>query len=278
MKKFFFLVLFFSFHPLVFSQWQNIWTSAPISYDELSGWLNFEKNGDLWRMRLYTLDSLQFGIMNEGFSQTPEFTYSFSDAERLAGMQIYSLAQDFNNDNKTEFYVLSYYGSSPYRQSFKILDIVSGTSIFEKDDPAYYYSYPTFADVNSDGLTDCIVIRYDYPSFTNYVYEIYSTGTTGLNDDSSPAEFQLIQNYPNPFNPSTTIQFSLSESQPVTIIVYDILGNKIKTLVNEFKESGNHEIIWDGTNDSGSRQSTGVYFYQLKSGSATSVKKMMLLK
>jgi len=262
----------------MFSQWPNTWTSSPISYDILSGWLNFEKNGDLWKMRFYTLDSLQFNIMNEGFSQAPEFTYSFNDAERLAGTQIYSLSQDLNNDNKTDFYVLSYYGSSPYRQSFKILDIVSGIIIFEKNDIAYYYSYPVFADVNNDGALDCIVVRYDYPSFSNYVYEIYSTGSTGFNEKGAPAGFKLMQNYPNPFNPSTTIQFNLNKSQPVAITIYDVLGNKIKTLVNELKESGNHEIMWDGTSDSGVRQSTGVYVYQLKSGNAASVKKMLLLK
>ena len=249
MKNFLFLALIISFPQILFSQWQNTWTSFAISYDILSGWVNFEKNGDLWKMRFYTIDSLQFNIMNEGFSQTPEFTYSFNDAERLAGIQIYSLTQDMNNNNYADFYVLSCYGNSPYRQSFKIFDITSGNVIFEKNDPAYYYSYPVFADVNNDGALDCIVIRYDYPSFINYVYEIYSTGSTGINDEGSPAGFKLMQNYPNPFNPSTTIQFSLNESQSVTIIIYDILGNKIKTLLNEYKESGSHEIIWDGTND-----------------------------
>ena len=278
MKKFVLFIFLISSQQMIFPQWQNLWTSSSISYDLLSGWLDFEENGDSWKMRFYSLDSLQFNIMSEGFSQTPEYTYSFDDAERLAGLQLYSLEKDLNNDNRTEFYVLAYHGSSPYRQSFKIIDIVTGNIVFEKNDAAYYYSYPMFADVNNDGLLDCIVVRYDYPSFSSYVYEIYSTGVSGVNGENQPVSFDLKQNHPNPFNPSTTIEFYLEESQNVTLTVYDILGSKVKTLVNGYKESGSHEIIWDGTNDSGIRQSTGVYLYRFKSGNMSSVKKMMFLK
>lgn len=278
MKTIFFLVSLLLLPTSLFAQWQNIWTSPPLNYNLLSGWLNFEKNGNEWKNRLYTLDSLQFRIMMEGFSLTPAHTYNFNDAERLAGMQIFSLLQDLNGDNKTEFYVLAYHGSSPYRQSFKIIDIVSNSVVFEKNDPAYYYSYPMLADVNNDGFLDCIVIRYEYPAFTNYVYEIYSTGLTATDSPNLPSSFELMQNYPNPFNPSTTIEYSLSEAQAVQIIIFDVLGNKVKSLLNEFVPEGSRSVIWDGTNDAGVRQATGVYLYQMKAGSQTSVKKMIFLK
>lgn len=278
MKTIFFLVLLILLPTRLFAQWQNVWTSPPLNYNLVSGWLNFEKSGNEWKNRLYTLDSLQFKIMTEGFSLTPEYIYNFNDAERLAGLQIYALQQDLNGDNKTEFYVLAYHGSSPYRQSFKILDIVSGSIIFEKNDPAYYYSYPMFADINNDGFLNCIVVRYEYPAFTNYVYEVYNTGLSGTDSPELPSSFELMQNYPNPFNPSTTIEYSLFESQTVGIAIFDMLGNKVKTLVNEFLPAGSHSVIWDGTNDAGIRQATGVYIYQMKAGNQTTVKKMIFLK
>lgn len=278
MKKYLVLYLLILVASPIFPQWQNIWTSPPIPYETLSGWLNFEKNGDTWEKRFYTLDDIRFCIMNKGFTQTPEFSYIFSDPEILAGLQIYSLQNDLNNDDKADFYVLAYYGSSPYRQSFKIFDIVTGNTIFEKNDPSYYYSYPVLTDVNNDGSLECIVSRFDYPSFTNYVYEVYTTGITTYGDENIPPRFELMQNYPNPFNPSTTITYSISSSQQVNIIIYDVLGNEIRTIVNEFKEAGNHNAEWDGTNDSGVRQATGIYFYRMNAGNQTSTKKMIILK
>jgi hypothetical protein len=269
MKKYITLSLLILIASPINPQWQNIWTSSPIPYETLSGWLSFEKNDDTWKKRFYTLDESQFCIMNDGFSQTAEYIYNFSEPEKLAGLQIYSLQQDLNNDGKADFYVLSYYGSSPYRQSFKIFDIVTGNVIFEKNDNSYYYSYPNLADANNDGTLDCIVVRFNYPSFTNYVYEVYSVGVTTFNEEDILPRFELMQNYPNPFNPSTTITYSLTNSQQVKITIYDILGNTIRTLVNEFKEQGSHDVEWDGTNDSGVRQATGVYFYRMNANSQT---------
>lgn len=278
MKKIILILLFLSVSPQIYSQWQQIWSSSQISYNTISGWLGFEKRGDEWDKRFYTLDSTQFCIMNEGFTQSPEYIYYFNDAERLAGLQIYSLKHDLNGDGITDFYVLAYYGMSPYRQSFKIFDITSGDIIFEKNDPSHYFSYPVLSDVNGDGLVECLVMCFDYPYFNHYTYEVYGTGTTGTAEENIPPQFELMQNYPNPFNPSTTITYNLNETQAVNITIYDVLGNRIKTLVNGVKETGNHEVTWDGTNDNKIRQATGVYIYQLKSGSQTSVKKMIILK
>jgi hypothetical protein len=278
MKKYITLFLLILVVSPLYSQWQHIWTSSPIPYETLSGWLNFEKNGDTWEKRFYSLTDVQFSIMSEGLSQSPQYVYNFSESEKLAGLQIYSMQSDLNNDGKTDFYVLAYYGNSPYRQSVKIFDIVTGNVIFEKNDPSYYYSYPMLADINNDGSIECIVVRFDYPSFTNYVYEVYTTGVTTYGDKNIPPQFELMQNYPNPFNPSTTITYGLSNPQQVNIKIYDVLGNEIRTLVSEFKEAGNHNIEWDGANDSGVRQATGVYFYRMNAGSRSSTKKMIILK
>ena len=97
---------------------------------------------------------------------------------------------------------------------------------------------------------------------------------------SVPTKFELYQNYPNPFNPTTKIKYSipasLNPSQGGTLIqlkIYDILGREVATLVNEKKQLGTYEMTFDGNG-----LSSGVYFYQLKSGSFTQTKKLMLLK
>jgi hypothetical protein len=93
-----------------------------------------------------------------------------------------------------------------------------------------------------------------------------------------PWSFELSENYPNPFNPSTTISFTLPEIQHVTLDVLNVLGQRVKVLVNESREAGPHEIVWDGTNDSGDQVASGVYFYRISTGEHIASKKMLLLK
>lgn len=88
-----------------------------------------------------------------------------------------------------------------------------------------------------------------------------------------PERFELMQNYPNPFNPRTIINYSVSDRQIVSIKVYDVLGNEVAELVNEVKEPGYHTIEFQGD-----KLSSGVYYYQMRSGEFVTVKKMMLLK
>jgi len=88
-----------------------------------------------------------------------------------------------------------------------------------------------------------------------------------------PSEFLLSQNYPNPFNPSTKIKYQVPQASQVQIKVFDVLGNEIETLVNEEKPAGTYELTWNAVN-----LPNGVYFYQLKAGEYTAVKKMILIK
>lgn len=289
MKKIILIAALISLTSKHYSQWQNIFTSASYNYNVLSGWIDFDKVGSKWKNRIYALDTIKFQIMQQGYSNTPEFTYTFSDAEKLVGNQIYSLQNDLNNDNKVDFYVLSGYGTSTaYRQAFKIINITNGQTIFEKNDPAWSFSYPTITDLDNDGILECIVVKYNYPAQTNYYYEIYNTGISGLSEISKPISFELKQNFPNPFsaknetafgkNQSTTIEYNLKENQYVKIEIYDIKGELVKTLVNEFQNSGQYKVIWNGSNKIGSRLPTGVYFYSLTSNQFNETKKMIILK
>ncbi|PIW70027.1 MAG: hypothetical protein COW08_04020 [Ignavibacteriales bacterium CG12_big_fil_rev_8_21_14_0_65_30_8] len=93
-----------------------------------------------------------------------------------------------------------------------------------------------------------------------------------------PNKFELSQNYPNPFNPSTNIRFSLPEASFVSIKIYNMLGQEIKTLVNKQKNPGIFKVQWNGDNDFGQKVSSGTYIYRVVAGSRIFAKKMVLLK
>ena len=93
-----------------------------------------------------------------------------------------------------------------------------------------------------------------------------------------PVSFALQQNFPNPFNPSTEIRFDLPENDNVTLAVYNMMGQKIKTLTSGNMSPGYHSIIWNGTNDAGAKVATGMYFYSINTSSFQSIKKMLFLK
>ncbi len=93
-----------------------------------------------------------------------------------------------------------------------------------------------------------------------------------------PNQFGLSQNYPNPFNPSTKIKYQLARDSHVSLTVYDILGQKVRTLINELQQAGYYNITWDGNNDAGNKAASGIYIYRLQSGNFIKTLKMNLLK
>ncbi len=97
-------------------------------------------------------------------------------------------------------------------------------------------------------------------------------------NSSLPEGFELHQNYPNPFNPSTTISFSLPEAQEVTLEVYNVQGQLVATLINDYLSAGSHSVEWNSTDDGGATVASGIYFYRLTAGELTSTKKMSLVK
>ena len=132
----------------ILAQWNNEWSSPQIESGVISGWLNFQQSGNDWQARIYVIDSLAFSIMQAGYTLTPQYIYSFSSQEKLAGNQIYSLGVDLNGDNITEFYVLGYEGTgSPYRQSFKIIDIINNNILIQLQE-FHHYPHPKLKGKN----------------------------------------------------------------------------------------------------------------------------------
>ena len=105
--------------------------------------------------------------------------------------------------------------------------------------------------------------------------------TTDVEDEigsTLPDTYMLTQNYPNPFNPSTTIEYSLPVRSDVIIEILNVLGQRVKRLVDEEQAAGNYQVIWDSRNESGQRVATGIYFYRLTADGFTKTKKMLLLR
>ena len=105
------------------------------------------------------------------------------------------------------------------------------------------------------------------------IVEKFNVSNVEDNTPHLPEKFSLSQNYPNPFNPITHIKFSLTETNLTTLTIYDVIGRKVKTLVNERLAPGAYEVVFDA-----STLASGTYFYILNSGSHTMKKKMILLK
>jgi parallel beta-helix repeat protein len=116
------------------------------------------------------------------------------------------------------------------------------------------------------------------PGYPN-CYEIPGPGDgVDYHPNATPKEFSIAQNYPNPFNPSTTIEYTLPKDTQVRITIYNLLGRKVRTLVDEYQTAGRRRIVWDSKNDEGEEVASGIYFYQIKAGDFTQSKKMVIPK
>ena len=137
---------------------------------------------------------------------------------------------------------------------------------FEQN-PTFIYNYPGIYDVklkiNNSTFVDSLV-KFNY--------------ITVSDTQILPVNCLLNQNYPNPFNPETTINYQLPADSEVELIIYNIKGQKVKTLVDELLQQGEHSIIWNGRDSNCNRVGSGIYFYKLKAGDFQKVRKMMLIK
>ena len=159
-----------------------------------------------------------------------------------------------------------------------VIDLASGELKFTKsfNPTSMYYVNDLYADTtrlfSGSELSDFTVTL---PPYGSALYVISTEEehvelplfppvlTVESRGDEIPGEFVLFQNYPNPFNPSTTIRFDIPKSSHVTLEIYNTLGRKIRTLVNETKPVGEYTIQWDGKDDAGVETATGVYIMRM---------------
>ncbi|MCG3155850.1 MAG: hypothetical protein DKINENOH_02458 [bacterium] len=121
------------------------------------------------------------------------------------------------------------------------------------------------------------------PNFTNASYfgrlaSLTTAVAENSGNSSQPASFELAQNFPNPFNPETTISFRMERPAFAELEIYNLKGERIRTLVSTSLPAGTHAVRWNGTDDRGTRLASGVYTYRLKAGEAVKARTMLLLK
>ena len=146
---------------------------------------------------------------------------------------------------------------------------------------------PGLADLVDIPITAIKDLRAGDRSAIRLTQALLSTATAGSItvqgvDPVLPASFLLRQNYPNPFNPTTIIEFSVPVSnetfKKTKLEIFDVLGQHVKTLVDDTRAPGDYKVSWDATSDAGRRVATGLYLYRLQVGDDNQTKKMLFLK
>ena len=146
----------------------------------------------------------------------------------------------------------------------------------DPDGNSEIYSDPVYLD---ETTTVKAIAMLDGWISSEIVTGVYEIEPSSVEDETlEPLRTELLPAYPNPFNPTTTLTFTLDEPQKVTLEIYNIGGRKIITLLNQFIESGKHNVLWHGIDSDGKQVGSGVYFYRMKTAEYQNIKKMILLK
>ncbi len=249
---------------------------SPGGAKPMSKWYSAPQEGD-WLLSLSSQDSCggdcvsyYFGFANYNVYGTNSGWFSISPHD----VDYYLILGEWNFiavTFDTGFVNLYYNGDLIYTDT----TIIKYTSLNEYGtDDIYIGRYHTGNPGYSfKGGLDEIRI-YNRPLSAGEINDIYNQVTLVENNvNNLPEEFALSQNYPNPFNPNTKIKYSVPQLSQVQIKVFDIIGNKIETLVNEEKHAGQYEVEFNARS-----LASGIYFYQLKSDSFLKTKKMVLMK
>jgi len=188
---------------------------------------------------------------------------AFSDTHNTFGHTYYAYRKDIwcavSDDGQS--------WSSPYNITDTVDKDESDVSVYHdvSDNKIRHFMVPIRKET-----TEQVKIIYRDSDLTNI--------QTGINAKTNmPSTFELAQNYPNPFNPATTIQYTVPGGQ-VTMMVYNVLGQKIKTLVDKVLSPSFYQVVWDGTNDGGDMVTTGIYLCRLKTEAGVKTIKMLLQK
>ncbi|HRI47279.1 MAG TPA: FG-GAP-like repeat-containing protein [Ignavibacteriaceae bacterium] len=220
---------------------------------------------------------IYYGGIN--MNNTADVTMAGEGTDNWLGFSV-SGAGDVNNDGIDDVIVGAY---GYYTQTGRvyiyyggnIMDNLADVTLTGEETSNYFgFSVSGAGDVNNDGFDDVIMGAYGFP--VNGKVYIYSNNSAPSNIELTtfpPADYVLFQNYPNPFNPNTTIKFGLPKDSKVVLEVYNTMGEKVTTLIDQEMSSGYHNI-----NFTGNELSTGIYIYKITANEFTSTKKFVLMK
>jgi len=152
-------------------------------------------------------------------------------------------------------------------QGFKVIDVSDPLNPAEV---GWYTTSRSAENLTVDGNIAYVADRED----GLYIIQFNEPSSIQMNDHfTTPARMELYQNYPNPFNPSTMIKYNLVKSSHILLKIYNLAGQEVATLVNEFQSAGEHEIAWQPTG-----LPSGLYFYKIQAGELSEAKKLILQK
>ncbi len=283
--------------------WNDIWGPRNYTYDDpqtnfIDGWISFEhplvsiEVPNAYAARHWHKVGGYGWYTYDNWATTPITVYSNVDLDTLtftipwypdefyvSSLDVQSNAQvTINEDLLEATVIITDIEASPYRASYGKLmfcngnsgdqsgyHIVTGIVAVETDPNGPLETTGSGGDIHlygasPDGIACYIPDHWDYKQA------------------AVPLQFKLGQNYPNPFNASTLIEFTLPEAAHTTLEVYNVLGRRVTTLMDDFTEAGPYSIAWNGRDNRGNTVGSGIYFYRLRSGHHIDFKKMVLMK
>lgn len=244
----------------------TVWTSITQSVSALLGTYSWTlpssaisqgkvRVSDVTKSSVYDMNESGFSIKQIIVIAPAEFSAFKVGTTQIIQWKTYKIANvklEYSIDNGTSWQVISQ--SVPSSVSY------------------YYWIIPNspseFCSVKISDADDVEV----YSTNQNY-FAIRDANTGVEGEDSKPVTYDLLQNYPNPFNPETIIKYQIPERNYVSLKIYNLLGQEIKTLVSEDKPAGHYEVLFNGAN-----LPSGIYIYAIRAGNYSSVKKLMLVK
>jgi hypothetical protein len=173
------------------------------------------------------------------------------------------LSWDMNDEDDFQYFVLEKSYDEAFTE-FEVFEMID-TTYFDPDYILNESNYYRLAAVDNAGNMS------EYSS-------VVDIAVLSIDLDLIPDVYALHQNYPNPFNPVTTLRYDLPEDAMVSITIYDVMGRRVKSLVNTTQVAGYRSVRWDATNSFGEPVSAGMYIYMIQAGQFTKTKKMVLLK
>jgi YD repeat-containing protein len=231
-----------------------------------NGWVgrNYDFNSDYFAIAFFTYDDEQH-ITSIHYETPASKEHVVIDAELV-----------WDDDNLLAVDYGYHLHEFNYDENGRISEIIiydanSGDVIY-----VYRYNYDNYGRMTGESKEEYYSTG-ELARVDKYEYH-YNGFITNSDSDYLSSNASLIGNFPNPFNPNTTISFSLDKEQHISLLIYNLKGQKIKTLLNSIKLNGFHTISWNGTNDNDHPVSSGMYFYQLQTESQSLTKRMLLLK
>ena len=219
-------------------------------------------------------------------------------AEYPGGLRQISIG-DADQDGKPNLYIAGHYNEAvfdweynggnldnvgSYSQTMIFMDDTTDNFTPNNDQGKVRVAKLFSGDIDNDGNGDVIFSSASFATdkpqlfMVEHEEEVIVVNIDHNDSDIIPNKISLDQNFPNPFNPATAFHYTLAESGTIELTITDIIGRKVTTLISGYQRSGNHNLLWTGKDSNGNQVPSGIYFYNLKSGSNIITKKMTLSK